>query len=145
MEDNRQASELISYYRFTFKTCEGISKSNLNAKKAAVKSAQEWLELVDSEKYMKSWKEAAQYFKSAIIKSKWEGAMRAVRKPPLGKIVFRELKSQQYATSLPGAPDGEYVVIQYKTSFENKRSAIETITPMIDKDGKWRVSGYYIK
>ena len=47
--------------------------------------------------------------------------------------------------SLPGAPDGEYVVIQYATTFENKKSAIETITPMLDGDGKWRVSGYYIK
>lgn len=27
----------------------------------------------------------------------------------------------------------------------NKKSAIETVTPMMDKDGKWRVSGYYIK
>ncbi len=48
-------------------------------------------------------------------------------------------------TSLPGAPDGEYVVIQYNTEFENKKVAIETITPMLDDDGKWRVSGYYIK
>ncbi len=48
-------------------------------------------------------------------------------------------------TSLPGAPDGEYVVISYETSFTNKKSAIETVTPMLDKDGKWRVSGYFIK
>jgi hypothetical protein len=47
--------------------------------------------------------------------------------------------------SLPGAPDGEYVVIQYRTSFENKNDAIETVTPMKDTDGTWRVSGYYVK
>ena len=28
---------------------------------------------------------------------------------------------------------------------ENKASAVETITPMLDKDGKWRVSGYFMK
>ncbi|MEJ2473814.1 MAG: DUF4019 domain-containing protein [Desulfobacterales bacterium] len=28
---------------------------------------------------------------------------------------------------------------------ENKTAAVETITPMLDKDGQWRVSGYYIK
>ena len=60
-------------------------------------------------------------------------------------MLKRSVKSKQYATSLPGAPDGEYVVIQYETSFEKKKSAIETVTPMLDKDGKWRVSGYYIK
>ena len=46
---------------------------------------------------------------------------------------------------MPGAPDGEYVVIQFETSFENKKHAIETVTPMMDKDGTWRVSGYYIR
>src|SRR3990172_8443962 len=45
----------------------------------------------------------------------------------------------------PGAPDGQYVVIQYETSFERKSSAIETITPIREKDGKWRVAGYYIR
>ena len=63
----------------------------------------------------------------------------------MGKVILRKLDSQKYMTSLPGAPDGEYVVIQYKTKFENKKSAVETITPMLDNDGKWRVSGYYIK
>jgi hypothetical protein len=48
-------------------------------------------------------------------------------------------------TDLPGAPDGEYVVYQYKTSYKNKKKAIETITPMKEEDGVWKVSGYYIK
>lgn len=84
------------------------------------------------------------YFKNAITKEKWEQTLTTVRKP-LGNLVFRELKSKIYKKSLPGAPDGEYVVIQFTTSFENKKSSIETVTPMLDRDGKWRVSGYYIK
>ncbi len=70
--------------------------------------------------------------------------MMAVRSP-LGRVVSRELISRTYTQSLPGAPDGEYVLIQFATSFENKKSAIETITPMLDDDGEWRVSGYFIK
>jgi hypothetical protein len=42
---------------------------------------------------------------------------------------------------LPGAPYGQYIVIQYETRFEKKKSALETITPMKDKDGQWRISG----
>ena len=64
---------------------------------------------------------------------------------PLGKLKTRTLLSKTYATSLPGAPDGKYVVIQYTAVYENKTSAIETVTPMEDTDGTWRVSGYYIK
>ena len=74
-------------------------------------TARAWLDLVDSEKYEENWEEASEYFKSAITKDKWEESLHAVRKP-LCKMVSRELTSSQYTTSLPGAPDGEYVVIQ---------------------------------
>jgi hypothetical protein len=63
----------------------------------------------------------------------------------MGDLISRNVKSARYTDSLPGAPDGEYVVIQFSTSFTNKKTAIETVTPMKDPDGKWRVSGYYIK
>jgi len=112
--------------------------------KAAVISAEKWLGVVDAEKYGESWKEAAEYFRMAVKQEQWEQSMQAVRKP-LGKLVKRKVKTKTYKTSLPGAPDGEYVVIQFETSFENKKSAIETVTPMMDKDGRWRVCGYYIK
>ena len=106
--------------------------------------ADAWLQLIDAGEYGKSWDEAAEYFKSAVTKQQLQQSLEAVRKP-LGKCITRTVKSAKYATSLPGAPDGEYVVIQYETSFENKEKTIETVTPMKDNDGKWRVSGYYIK
>ena len=114
------------------------------AEKAAQEAAQSWLSLVDSEKYKESWNQAASFFKQAVTPAQWEGAVKGAR-GPLGKVKSRQLQSAEYRRSLPGAPDGEYVVIQYATSFENKKSAVETITPMKDKDGVWRVSGYYIK
>ena len=110
----------------------------------AQQSSDTWLALVDSGKYADSWQEAAQPFKAAVTKEQWQSALGTVR-TPLGKLQSRKLKSAQYTKTLPGAPDGEYVVIQYDTSFEHKQSAVETITPMLDKDGKWRVSGYFIK
>lgn len=112
--------------------------------KAAVAAAEKWLGLVDEGKYAESWKEAAELFRNAVKQEQWEQSLQAVRKP-LGKTISRQVKTTTYTTSLPGAPDGEYVVIQFETSFENKKSAIETVTPMMDKAGTWRVSGYYIK
>jgi hypothetical protein len=110
----------------------------------AQQSSDTWLALTDSGKYADSWQEASQPFKAAVTKEQWQGALHGVR-DPLGKVLSRKLKSATYTKTLPGAPDGEYVVIQYETSFENKQSAVETVTPMLDKDGKWRVSGYFIK
>ena len=127
---------------FTIIGC--AQESNSEAEKSAIASAQSWLEIVDAEKYAESWGEAAELFKSAISEAKWAESIKVVRRP-LGKVISRKLDSQKYMTSLPGAPDGEYVVIQYKTEFEHKKAAIETITPMLDNDGNWRVSGYYIK
>ena len=111
---------------------------------AAVSSAGQWLRMIDEEKYAESWKDAAELFKNAVAQEQWEQSLQAVRKP-LGKLLSRTINSKTYKTSLPGAPDGEYVVIEFATSFERKKSAVETVTPMKDKDGKWRVSGYYIK
>jgi hypothetical protein len=112
--------------------------------KPAVASAERWLGLVDQGKYAESWKEAATLFRNAINQGQWEQSLQGVRKP-LGKLITRKIRTKTYRTSLPGAPDGEYVVIEFESSFENKKSAVETVTPMMDKDGKWRVSGYYIK
>ena len=64
---------------------------------------------------------------------------------PLGNVVSRQLRSRTYATELPGAPDGEYVVIQFNTTFENKQVAVETVTPMLEDDGSWLVAGYFIR
>lgn len=120
------------------------SSDNPQAETAAVASAEAWLSLVDGGKYAESWEETAQLFKGAVSKEEWIQMIQAARKP-FGKSISRRLKSKQYQTALPGAPDGQYVVIQFEASFENKKSAIETITPMLDKDGKWRVSGYFMK
>lgn len=106
--------------------------------------AASWLALVDSGNYAESWQEAAQLFKNAIPEGEWVKMAQATREP-LGRLLSRNLKSATYTKTLPGAPDGQYVVIRYDSSFEHKQTAVETVTPMRDKDGKWRVSGYYIK
>lgn len=114
------------------------------AEKAAESSAESWLAKVDAGKYGESWDAAAAFFKTAMPRAQWEAALEKVRRP-LGKVVSRKLRGAKYMTELPNAPAGEYVVIQYDTAFENRPGATETITPMKDKDGTWRVSGYYIK
>ena len=119
-------------------------KANEVAEKAAIAAAGAWLSLVDEGNYAESWNQASGLFKAAVTNDQWQQSLKAVRLP-LGKVLVRELKSKQYTKTLPGVPDGEYLIIQYETKFEKKQSAIETITPMLDKDGNWRVSGYYIK
>lgn len=122
----------------------GGARADEASEKAAATAADAWLRLVDAGRYGGSWDDAARPFKNAMSKTDWEKALHGVRSP-LGKVVSREVMSKTYTTSLPGAPDGRYVVIQYRTSFEKKKAAIETVTPMLDEDGRWRVSGYYVR
>jgi hypothetical protein len=124
-----------------------VSGQGLAAEKAedgAQAAALAWLPLVDQEQYEASWEQAAKVFKGAVTKAQWKDAARGAR-GPLGKLVSRKLKSRQYSESLPGAPDGKYVVILFESVFEKKASAVETVTPMLDPDGVWRVSGYFIR
>ena len=120
------------------------TEKHSDAEKQAIAAAESWLAQVDDGKYGESWDAAAEYLKNAVMKDDFVKSLTAARKP-LGKLKSREVQSKEYRTSLPGAPDGEYVIIQFKTSMENKKSAIETVTPMLGKDKKWRVSGYYIR
>lgn len=110
---------------------------------AAEQEAGKWLALVDGGQYEESWQRTANLFRQQVSVEQWRQAMAAARLP-MGSMTSRKLVSAAYRTSLPGAPDGEYVVLQYQTSFENKQKAIETVTPMMD-GGSWKVSGYYVR
>jgi hypothetical protein len=122
----------------------GLAAAQEPQTEKAALAAEQWLSSVDAGDYSKSWGEAADYLRAAVTEDEWVRSLNAVR-TPLGKLVSRKVISSTYMTAMPGAPDGEYVVIQFETSFENKASAIETVTPMLEKTGGWRVSGYYIK
>jgi hypothetical protein len=94
----------------------------------ATNAGDEWLKLVDNGDY--SWN---------------AGSGVAAARKLTGALVSRERKSAQYFTSLPGAPDGTYVVIQFDSSFQNKRDAVEMLTLTLDRDRQWRVYGYHIQ
>ena len=120
------------------------AESNPTAEQAAIKCAEAWLALADAEKNAACYDQAATLFRRTVTKEQWLQSIDRLKKP-LGKTVSRKLLSKKYTTTLPGAPDGQYVIIQYQTRFENKTAAVETITPMLERDGRWRVSGYFIK
>ena len=103
-----------------------------------------WLSLVDAGNYDQSWSSASSLFRQKISEAQWQSAASSTR-VPLGALKSRTLRSATLKIASPGAPDGQYVVIQFDSSFEHKASAVETVTPVLEADGKWHVSGYYIR
>jgi len=102
-----------------------------------------WLKLVDAGKYADSWREASTFLKGMVTEQKWADALNQSREP-LGLVNKREFKSTDFTHDVPRAPKGDYWVIQFLTDFDGN-NAIEIVTVMFDKDGKWHVSGYAIK
>jgi hypothetical protein len=115
-----------------------------NASQAAVSAAENWLAVIDAGNYTQSWQDAGIFFQSAVTPPSWTAAMEGYR-APLGNLVSRKLKSAQPTNSLPGTPDGQYVVMQFDTSFAQKKAAIETVTFVLEKHGQWKSAGYFIK
>jgi Protein of unknown function (DUF4019) len=111
---------------------------------AAESAALTWLSLVDAGNYAQSWSAAATFFRQQVSQSQWQAAAAGAR-GPLGALKSRQLLSAMPTHSLPGAPDGDYVVVRFASSFEHKTTAVETITPMKDADGAWHVAGYFIQ
>ncbi len=120
------------------------SHANDEAIAAAKTATTSWLTLIDSGDYAESWSEASTLFRGAIDPQSWQQAVDPVR-APLGELSSRVIASATYATSLPGAPKGEYVVVQLNTDFVNQAGTTETVTVLKDTDGSWRVAGYFIR
>jgi hypothetical protein len=121
-----------------------MSACSQDKKTVADGAARNWLKVVDSGKYAQSWDDTGSVLKANVAREQWQELL-ARNRAPLGPVISRKLKSAEYTTQLPGAPDGQYVVLQYESGFEHKNSAIETVTPTLDRDGTWRVCLYTVK
>ena len=110
---------------------------------AATTGVEVWLAIVDDGRYPDSWQSAASIFKNTVPEEGWVTILKDHRQA-LGKVLSRHIRSRQYSKTLPGAPAGQYVSFLYDTSFENRKAAVETVTCVLDVDGQWRVTGYFV-
>jgi hypothetical protein len=122
----------------------GPARADAEAIGQATTAARSWLTLLDGQEFDESWRMAGKLLKAAVAQEEWTAKL-SVTLGPLGKKTSRGVKSSEFSTTMPGAPDGDYVLIQFDTSFENKKAAVETVVMTKEADGLWRVSGYFIR
>ncbi|HEX5481241.1 MAG TPA: DUF4019 domain-containing protein [Terriglobia bacterium] len=115
-----------------------------NPEDAAKKSAAAWIALVDAGQYGQSWDQASQIFKSKVKEGQWVAMVKQAREP-LGKLKSRSFEDFRHLKNPPNAPEGDYIVMQYSAAFAKAPSATETVSLIQEKDGGWRVAGYWIK
>jgi hypothetical protein len=99
--------------------------------------------LIDDAWHPASWAAAAPLLREGVGPREWDVALRAVR-APLGRCLWRKLRSRATVEGPPGTLRGPYVVIRFESVFERRSRAAETITPVLGPDGRWRVAAYFI-
>jgi hypothetical protein len=114
------------------------------AKTEASRAVLAWLPLVDAGKLGEAWDAGAGNLQDATPKEAFTEAVGTARSP-LGALQARNFARAEYTKELPGAPEGEYVLVGYQSAFENKAEGQETVIATLDWDGSWKVVGYDVR
>ena len=109
------------------------------ARADVVRAARDWLATVDAGQWEESWRATGQSFRTMNTIESWRSASEQAR-VPLGALVSRADLSQE---SIPAPPHG-LEMVKFRTSFANRRGALETLT-LVREGQAWRVVGYYIE
>ncbi len=112
--------------------------------KDTIVAAEKWLRLLDSGKIGAAWDTAAPHLQSVVTRKKWIEGITAARKP-FGKLDSRTAEKFARAHQLPGAPDGDYSIVEFTSKFRNGKVAAEQVIWMLGEGDVWRVSGYFIR
>ena len=118
-------------------------KPDTEKAEAATVAAEQFLVLIDAEQYDKSWETVSAPLRAKVKREQWQEHLAKARNR-VGPIVERQQEKAIYSTMAQDQPDGEYIVLTYKSSFKNVQGVSETITVMLD-GSTWRVAGYFIQ
>lgn len=139
-KDHALFENLVKSAKFETKPKKAEVKTE-KAPDAAQKALEAWMPLWDEGKYEAAYAELAAFTRENIKDMTWRLYWTAIRKP-LGKLKTRSLFKSEYIKSLKGLPEQEGAIVQYKSSFENRESVLETFSMIREKDGTWRVANY---
>jgi len=110
---------------------------------AAAKAAVEWLKLIDGAEYGKAWDESASAFRERVTRQQWVDGVPKNRSE-FGAFKSRTPTGTAYRASIPGAPEGEYVMVRFASDFEKNPASEEVVTVML-QSGAWRPVGYLLR
>ncbi|HKL25147.1 MAG TPA: DUF4019 domain-containing protein [Desulfuromonadales bacterium] len=110
----------------------------------AMAAANQFLLLVDTEEYVRSWEVSSSALKNILSRAAWKDQIAELR-AFLGPILDREARDISYTRHARDIPAGEYVVLTFLSRFGNRPVATETVTLKLGADAAWRVAGYFIR
>jgi Antirepressor regulating drug resistance, predicted signal transduction N-terminal membrane component len=114
------------------------------AARMALRDTETWLMLLDQGQFAESWETASPRFKGPIPERGWVSNIARVRSP-LGQLRNRRLHNQTFLPVNPEGLRGPFIVTVFDSEFERMPFALETVTSVLDEDGQWRTSAYFIR
>ena len=109
-------------------------------------AARQWLTQTDRLDAAASFAAAGEKFRGPITQDAWADALEKAR-APLGAVLQRTIIETAFDRAAPpgGGPEVDIAVILFRTAFAQKPGSTESVTLALDKDGVWRVIGYFIR
>jgi hypothetical protein len=112
--------------------------------KESIEAGKKWLELLDSGNAGAAWDLASKQLQSVVKRDAFVAEISTVRKP-LGKIDTRTPVKFARSHELPGAPSGDYAIVEFDTKYANGKHLSEQVIWTIESGDIWRVAGYYYR
>jgi len=113
-------------------------ESSVKQGEVVLQAAQQWLALLEEEKYDESREQASQAFQASIDKKAWRAKIARFRNGT-GALVSRSLSSMLYDDL---ANKKKICTLYFFTQYEKRTVPRETLL-MIYEDSAWRVAGYF--
>jgi hypothetical protein len=110
----------------------------------AHRAALEWLTVVDADNATASHAAAADKFRKTMTQEQWATALTQAR-AQFGALQRRTLGGAQRGDQIPNKPEGEYVLLYFRSGFAKRENVTETLTMEREPDGKWRAVGYSLR
>jgi len=107
-------------------------------------AATEFLYLVDTEEYAKSWEVTSSALKNMLSQAAWSEEIDRLRSF-LGPVIERIHHDIAYTDSASDVPEGQYVVMTFISRFELSEQVFEKLTLMLGENNQWQVAGYFLK
>lgn len=123
-------------------TPEAPTAEQTEQAEAAKQAAEEWLVYIDEDEYAESWEVASEMLQGQVTSDKWEEGLSGVE-AQTGALSERAFQGARYTTELPNVPEGEYVIVQYASTFANVQA--NEIVVMTREDEDWKVAGYLVQ
>lgn len=121
----RIAQLLVIFVAFSI-VLTSFSLAEWPPRELLLEQADSFVTMLDQQQYDDAWLATSQHFQGLTNQQEWFARQHLVRSA-YGPLASREFYRLDYRRSYHESPDGQYVIVQFKSSFSNKAHSIETI------------------